>query len=329
MHICPFRYKRKFSMTREYLTFFFPLFTDIRMKARPNNAIMWFLSILLLFQTILSAFFSNKPTEMIDFNENRDPGVHTLLVFLYVSWYDSTTFSLFDSGVLLLFQLILFALIYTAAKKKSYGFYVSVIHLNLISHMIVIITYSTAVPLYFRVALSLDYLISNHNITGVMSLILVLLTSFFHLMIIYIQSVFLDQFDFIPETTFSLYEGKSSPFFRGTHFLSVLSCFITPIISNIDVQQGVSFLSLVISIFGLYFRVLPCPHFSILGQFMDTSFLFFTPPILIIKSFLGKFENYLIIVFFALEILYFAILYMIRKQIRKKSIEIKPKLTCK
>lgn len=307
---------------REHLTCLFPLFTDIRMKVKPNNAIMWFLSILLLVQSMLTVFFSSQPTLMVDFSENQNPGIHTLLVFLFVSWFDSATFSLFDSGILLLVQIILFILIYVALRKKRFGFYTSVIHLKLIYYSILIITYGISVPLYFRVSLSLDYLILNPGAVGIFSLILVLITFFFHFIIIYIQSVFLDQFDFIPESTFSLYEGKSSPLFRLIHFLSILSCYITPIIPNIDVRQGVAFLTLAIAVIGFYFRVLPCPHFSILGQFLDTSFLWFTAPILIIKSFLGKFKNYLIAIFFGLEIIYFLVLYMIRKQISKRSIEI-------
>lgn len=307
-------------MLREFLSRLFPIFTEIRLTVKPNQCYIWFFTIFLLIQNTFTSFFSDRPSVLINSNEQKAPGVFTLLTFLFIPWYDYSNFILFDVFLILFLQIFLLISLCIAVHKKNLGIFISHFHLTTLYYLILLLALVLSVPLYFRLAHSLDQIVLNQNLTSIFAFVITFICIIIHFFVVYLKSIFLDQFDFIPESTFSLYEGKSSVLYEFIHFLSILSCFVTPFIENVSVRQGIASLALVIAVIGFYFRILPCPHFSIIGQFFDASFIFFISPLLILRSILDSFQNFMILVYFLFLILCFLILYIMRKQVTKRSI---------
>ena len=98
-------------------------------------------------------------------------------------------------------------------------------------------------------------------------------------------------------------------------------CLTMKIIPSSTVQLSLSFLLLVFVFVSFYLRVLPCPHSSLLGQFVDSSPWVNLAITVIARSAIQHYEPYLVVIYAAGNVLYLGILVIIRRQINRRSID--------
>jgi hypothetical protein len=142
----------------------------------------------------------------------------------------------------------------------------------------------------------------------------------FECFIVFLNSVFLEPFTFFPDSICSLYEGKSSLMtFVLSTICSVFS-FLDSLLVNVPLRLALTLALVAVSVIGVYHRILPFPHVSIIGQYFNTSTII-CAPLMLFWHFLFDSIGSLLLAFFATHILYLIILVVTRRQLERRLIE--------
>ena len=299
----------------------FPLFGEIRMKVAPSLFVLWFCHLFVFVQCGFMAVCAVQPTDMIQRKEMEAPGGYVLLALLFTPWYVQSEFLLFDVVIVLLVQVSLMLLIANVAARKRKGCHISMSELVMIRKVMCVLSTVATIPICFRAAHAVNCIVTGSRYRAIVSLVLCFVSIAIQYYIVYCNSVFFEQFDFVPDSVFAMYEGKSTPYEFWHRVIATMYCLTMKIIPSSTVQLSLSFLLLVFVFVSFYLRVLPCPHSSLLGQFVDSSPWVNLAITVIARSAIQHYEPYLVVIYAAGNVLYLGILVIIRRQINRRSID--------
>ena len=299
----------------------FPLFAEIRMKIPVSMFVMWFCVLFVFAQCAAAAIGAHRPTDMVLGTNMELTGGFVLLALSFTPWYVQSSFLLFDVLIILVLQISLLLLIAHSASRRKKGYHVSVIELMFIRHGMCVFSTLLTIPICFRTAHAIDCIVIGRRMRAISGLVLCFLAIGLQYFIVYCNSVFFEQFDFVPDSPFAMYEGKSTPYEFWHRVIAILFCFCMKILSNSTIELSLSCLLLVFMFISFYLRVLPCPHSSLVGQFIDSSPWINLSIMVIAKAVLHRHRQYWALIYVCGNALYLLILVIIRRQMTKRSID--------
>lgn len=304
-------------MKEKLIPFFFPIFSEIRNKCHPHKYWITFLCVISFIQSTLSIIFSDSISFILSSDDLSNKGGFMVLSVLFVPWYAEMNNIVYEIGLFIFSKILIFGLIIYCSKRMQKKKHVSITYLRIIRGYFLLESKLFLIPVYFRFSLFLEFSRKANKFV----LVLFIVYYFMEFIIIYFQSIFFDQFDFVPGTAFHLYEGKSTPVFFFINSILYIINFEFSIIEKKSTQHILSLTGLCLTFVNFYFRVLPSPHISIFGQFIDTAPLSYMFPIIMIRSYTNGIQTiYIFLICLCLAIFYFMVLYMLREQVKKKSV---------